>query len=564
MAYLELRSAERWLRARSVASGRLALPAIIAVLFAVEFEFGLLHQLGAIIEDTDSTLGSFALAAAFALWVGGLVYGVRRRVELAELKVAKAEAEANAETAGICDSLTGLPNRAGLRGELARRIEAAITEGHSGVLIGLDIDRFKMLNDISGHAIADRVLVEMSDRLATAVGADDFVARVGPDEFLILTSLANVDEARLLAGHLQEEFGRPLWTGAPPFQIRACFGIATLDGTVTLGDVDGVMRRVDIALQYAKAEGTGITVFHPDMELSIRERADLEHALEQAIERDEIEPWFQPVIDLATNRIRGFEVLARWTHATRGPIAPTVFIPIAEERGRLGHLTMALLRRACVIAREWPADIKIAINISPIEFKNVWLAQEILQTLTEVGFPPRRLEVEITENALVVDHDQAVKTIMSLKNQGISIALDDFGTGYASLHQLRVLPFDKVKIDQSFVKTMRDNADSRMIVKAIIGLSGSLGLPTTAEGIETEGNTETLRDFGCTLGQGFLFSRAVPGQDVAALLAAAPASAAPRAPTTAPVFETAIETAGPVETSGSAPVVDVTDQRLSA
>mgnify|MGYP000896165040 FL=1 len=211
-------------------------------------------------------------------------------------------------------------------------------------------------------------------------------------------------------------------------------------------------------------------------------------------------------------------MLARWDHPERGLISPSVFIPIAEEMGKLGELTKVILRRACGAARDWPANIKLAVNISPIDFKNPWLAQEILQTLTEVGFPPQRLELEITENALVVDHEQAMKTITSLKNQGISIALDDFGTGYSSLHHLRVLPFDKIKIDQSFVKTMRDNADSRMIVKAIIGLSGSLGLPTTAEGIETNNNADILRDLGCTLGQGFLFSKAVPSKEVPQLL----------------------------------------------
>ena len=224
------------------------------------------------------------------------------------------------------------------------------------------------------------------------------------------------------------------------------------------------------------------------------------------------------MIDLSSGRLTGFEVLARWLHPVRGSIPPSIFIPIAEETGLLGRLTTKLLRQACTSARDWPRHIKIAVNISPVDFKNPWLAQEILQILTEVGFPPQRLEIEITESALVVDHDQASRTLLSLKNQGVSIALDDFGTGYASLHQLRMLPFDKIKIDQSFVKTMRENTDSRMIVKAIIGLSGSLGLPTTAEGIENVGNADILRDLGCTLGQGFLYSAAVPAQQVPQVL----------------------------------------------
>lgn len=571
MAMFEMRSAERPRRRWPALGERAALLLIIVVLFTAELQLGILHHFIALIDGADSVLGSAAIAGAFALWVGVFVYGVRRRIEYHAMKKAKADAEASAEMAGICDLLTLLPNRFGLRVELRRRLDVAAAGGEGGILVGLDIDRFKMLNDVSGHTVADRVLVEISDRLAMAVGPDDFVARVGPDEFLILTSLPDVEEARRLALRLQEEIGRPLWDRAPPFQIRASFGIATLGSDVGLEAVDAVIRRVDIALQCAKVEGGAVTVFDPSMELSIRERADIEHALELAIEREEIEPWFQPVIDLASNRIRSFEILARWTHATRGAISPTVFVPIAEDRGLLGHLTLALLRRACTSARDWPADIKIALNLSPMEFKNPWLAQEILQTLTEVGFPPRRLEIEITENALVVDHDQAVQTIMSLKNQGISIALDDFGTGYASLHQLRVLPFDKIKIDQSFVRTMLENSESRKIVKAIIGLSSSLGLPTTAEGIETSANAESLRELGCTLGQGFLFSRAVPGGDVPALLALAPASARPlppRGPVVARVISPDPEPAAPAEEAKGEAAITADpsggDSRLSA
>ncbi len=521
----------RWDGIHAVGS-RHALLALIATLFVIEYQLGLIHHFSAMLDEFDSTLGSVAVSAGFSLWIGGLVWGVRRRVELAETREAMAAAEADAETAGICDGLTGLPNRAALRLELAHRLERIATEEGHGVLIGLDVDRFKMLNDVNGHSIADRVLQVISDRLALAVAPGDFVARVGPDEFLVICDLPGVDEARCLAARMQSEIAQPLWEPTPPFQVQTSYGVTALVGNGAPEDVDTVIRRVDIALQNAKIEGGAITVFHPDMELSIRERAELEHALEQAVDREEIEPWFQPVIDLGSNRIRGFEVLARWTHPERGPISPSVFVPIAEERGLLGRMTMAMLRRAATIARDWPAEIKIAINISPIEFKNRWLAQEILQTLTEVGFPPRRLEIEITENALVVDHDQAVSTVMSLKNQGISIALDDFGTGYASLHQLRVLPFDKIMIDQSFVRTMVDNSESRSIVQAIIGLSGSLGLPTTAEGIETESNAQTLRDLGCTLGQGFLFSRAVPAEEAAGLVAVATAAAAATAAVT--------------------------------
>jgi len=494
------------------------LATIFAALFTVDLQWGILRRFVEIIQSMQSTYGSVALSGGFALWVGGFAYAARRRAELTDAKLARAAAEEAAETMGVLDSLTGLPNRQGLKAELTRRVRH-LPPGRGGTIFAFDVDRFKMLNDVRGNVVGDQVLIEISDRLATAVADGDFVARVGADEFHVLTSIDDLDTAKIFAEKLQHQLSRAIHNGPAPLQVQASVGFARFGGEDDPEDPTSIIRRVDIALQYAKADGgAGVSTFQDDMEMSIRERAQLERDLEVAIATGQIQPHFQPVIDLQSNSISGFEVLARWNHPERGLISPSVFIPIAEEMGKLSDLTKVILRRACGAARDWPNHIKLAVNISPIDFKNPWLAQEILQTLTEVGFPPQRLELEITENALVVDHEQAMKTITSLKNQGISIALDDFGTGYSSLHHLRVLPFDKIKIDQSFVKTMRDNADSRMIVKAIIGLSGSLGLPTTAEGIETNNNADILRDLGCTLGQGFLFSKAVSSKEVPGLL----------------------------------------------
>ena len=495
------------------------LAAVFAVLFTIDLQWGILRSFVEILQSMQSTYGSVALSGGFALWVGGFAYAARRRAELTEARKARAAAEEAAETLGVLDALTGLPNRQGLKAELGARINTLKGTDRGGTIFAFDIDRFKMLNDVRGNSVGDQVLIEISDRLATAVADGDFVARVGADEFHVLTAIDDPDVAKIFAERLQNQIRRPIHNGPAPLQVQVSAGFARFTGEDDPTDPTSIVRRVDIALQYAKADGgSGVPTFEDDMEMSIRERAQLERDLEVAIATGQIQPHFQPVIDLQSNSISGFEVLARWAHPERGLISPSVFIPIAEEMGKLGELTKVILRRACGAARDWPNHLKLAVNISPIDFKNPWLAQEILQTLTEVGFPPQRLELEITENALVVDHEQAMKTITSLKNQGISIALDDFGTGYSSLHHLRVLPFDKIKIDQSFVKTMRDNADSRMIVKAIIGLSGSLGLPTTAEGIETNNNADILRDLGCTLGQGFLFSKAVPSKEVPKLL----------------------------------------------
>lgn len=506
-------------RSLSATGERVVLLGIIALLFLLDYRFGVLHRTIAMLESADTTLGSALMALFVASWAGVFSYAFRRRLELNQAMVAKAEAEQNAETAEICDRLTGLPNRVGLKAALRARLAAPVASGDLGCVVAIDIVRFKSLNEVSGHLVADRILIEFSDRLAMAVGPEDFVARVGPDEFHVLTTVPDVETAEARAARLVAAVAMRLEDFDPPLPITADAGVTLWGGAYGAAEVDVIMRRADIALQNAKKRENSIAVFEPEMEEVIRERAELETALESAIDSGQITPHFQPVIDLSSSRLTGFEVLARWAHPTRGQIPPGVFIPIAEETGLLSRLTTSLLRQACTSAREWPDHIKIAVNISPVDFKNPWLAQEILAILVEVGFPPRRLEIEITESALVVDHDQATQTLMSLKNQGISIALDDFGTGYASLHQLRMLPFDKIKIDQSFVKTMRENSDSRMIVKAIIGLSGSLGLPTTAEGIESSGNADILRDFGCTLGQGFLYSEAVPAKAVPGLMA---------------------------------------------
>ncbi len=506
---------------------RIVLFGIIGLLFVVDYRFGVLHKTVAILQSADSTLGSAALALAVASWVGVFAYAFRRRVEVRQMRVAKAEAEETAETAAIIDPLTGLPNRAGLKAELTRRLAEGVSKTSVGALIAVDIERFKSLNEVFGHLVADHVLIEFSDRLAMAVGASDFVARIGPDEFHVITQVRDAEAAEVRALQIVQAVAMRLEEYDPPVPITADAGVALFGQEATVADVDAIMRHADIALDDARKRETSMSLFRPSMEEAIRERAELESALESAIDNGQVMPHFQPVMDLASGKLTGFEVLARWNHPTRGQIPPSTFIPIAEETGLLSRMTTSLLRQACQAARDWPAHIKIAVNISPVDFKNPWLAQEILQILVEVGFPPQRLEIEITESALVVDHEQATQTLMSLKNQGISIALDDFGTGYASLHQLRMLPFDKIKIDQSFVKTMRENVDSRMIVKAIIGLSGSLGLPTTAEGIESAGNADILRDFGCTLGQGFLYSEAVPAGSVPELLRVIEAHAQP-------------------------------------
>jgi EAL domain-containing protein (putative c-di-GMP-specific phosphodiesterase class I) len=254
------------------------------------------------------------------------------------------------------------------------------------------------------------------------------------------------------------------------------------------------------------------------MDVELRTRAALEADLRRAISSGEIRPHYQPFFDLANRRLLGFEVLARWEHPMKGLLLPDLFIPNAEDSGLIGDLTAALLREACRDARAWPHDVTLAVNISPSQLQDRWLPQRLLAIMTETGFPPGRLEVEITENALVNDMDIARGVLTALQNVGVKIALDDFGTGYSSLYHLRELKFDKIKIDRSFVLTMQENGESEKIVNAIVGLSRSLGLVTTAEGIETHASLDQLTELGCDFGQGYHFGAAMPSAEAARLV----------------------------------------------
>jgi diguanylate cyclase (GGDEF)-like protein/PAS domain S-box-containing protein len=414
------------------------------------------------------------------------------------------------------DALTGLPNRHYLEdkllGSLARLNERP--EERLAV-VALDLDRFKTINEFYGHAVGDQLLRSVAHLLSELVGAEGFVARVGGDEFiLLLTFASDADLTRRLCD-LITRFDVPLMLTEHQVVMGATLGVATTprDG----GDPDLLMRHADMALYCAKVQGRGRAVlFEPEMEVQARERALLERDLRIAIRDDQIIPYFQPILELRTGHVVCYEVLARWRHAERGLVQPDQFIKIATDAGLIGALTMNVLRRACrEITAHCLGTPRIAINIAPVQLRDATLPQKLLKVLSECGFQPTRLEIEITEDAIVSDFAMAKSILASLRNLGVNIALDDFGIGYSSLQHLSELPFDALKIDQSFVKSMNDSKHALMIVKTILQLAQNLGLEVIAEGIETEDQALTLRTLGCELGQGFYFGRPVPGLDLA-------------------------------------------------
>ena len=449
--------------------------------------------------------------------IGALVLAIRRAADLAREMIEREKAEAHALSLARHDPLTGLANRRVLHDELPALLEEARSSTSQCAVFMVDLDHFKPINDVYGHDTGDAVLVEVASRLQRAAGAHGLVARVGGDEFVLaILQEPGTDAPARTAIQVIRALSVPYDVGGRLLELGATVGIARAPVDATLGD--DLLRVADVAMYDAKRTGKGThCFFHADMDQRLRARAVLETELREAITTGDITPYFQPVISLADDRIVGFEALARWHHPTRGTISPDEFIPIAEDLGLIDALSRRILREGCIAARDWHWDTSLSINISPVQLKDSWFAARLLVVLQETGFAPQRLIVEVTENAIIDDIQHAATVFASLQNIGIRIALDDFGKGYSSLSHLRELKFDNLKIDSSFVQSM-NTAESRKIVSAVAGLGMALGMPVTAEGVESAEVADALRVLGCEHAQGFLFGRPVPASEAARMV----------------------------------------------
>jgi diguanylate cyclase (GGDEF)-like protein len=424
------------------------------------------------------------------------------------------------------DALTDLPNRVLLREEMDK-LEARVARQETVAVLCLDLDYFKVVNDTLGHGIGDKVLVEVARRLKASARESDIVARLGGDEFAILVhSLESPQDAATIASRIVKSIGLPMQIDGHHVSIGASVGIA-------LAPVDGqeaetLLRKADLALYRAKGEGRGAYhFFEKGMDEALQHRRMLEADLRVALARDQFRLMFQPLLDLAHNRVCCFEALLRWDHPTRGPITPGEFIPIAEETGVIGAIGEWVLRQACRTAASWPEHVRVAVNLSAVQFKNRGLVDQVMAALSEAGLAPRRLELEVTESLLLVETELTLETLHRLRGLGVRISMDDFGTGYSSLSYLRAFPFDKIKIDRTFMNGLGPRENSMAIIKAVIGLGQSLGMSTTAEGIETQEQLEAVREQGCNEAQGFLFSPPLPASGVNAMLGIAEAAERP-------------------------------------
>jgi diguanylate cyclase (GGDEF)-like protein len=412
------------------------------------------------------------------------------------------------------DELTDLPNRVLFRDELAR----ALRRGECLALLCLDLDQFKAVNDALGHPLGDALLRQAADRLRQVTSECDLVARLGGDAFAILQRDAQIPEtAKTLAELVIATLSQPYELDGHQVVAGASIGIA--GAPTDSGDADELLKMADMALYRCKLEGRGVfRFFEPEMDARIQTRRGLEVDLRKALAGDELEIYYQPVVDIQADRVTGFEALLRWRHAVRGDVSPDEFVPLAEEIGVIGQLGAWVLEQACAEAARWPADVRLAVNLSPAQFVHRDLVLDVLAALKHSGLPADRLELEITETVMLQDTGATLATLHSLRRLGVHISLDDFGTGYSSLSFVRKFPFDKLKIDRSFIEDMNENDGSLGIVRAVLALGHSQGMAITAEGVETIEQLDRLRAEGCQEVQGYYFSPARPAGDIAGLL----------------------------------------------
>jgi diguanylate cyclase (GGDEF)-like protein len=416
------------------------------------------------------------------------------------------------------DALTGLANRSLLN----ERLEHALARAKRGEIVAthmLDLDHFKQVNDTLGHGAGDKLLCMVADRLRAQVRDSDTIARMGGDEFAIMqVEITQPSDAISFANRVIESVSAPYDIDGRQVVIGTSIGIALAptDGATP----DEIMRNADLALYRAKGDGRATyRFFELEMDTQMQTRRALEGDLRSALLANEFELHYQPIVDLASNDISGFEALIRWRHPEKGFISPGAFIPLAEEIGLIVPLGEWIIREACATAAKWPGDLRIAVNLSPAQFRSAGLLQVIIGALAVSGLAPSRLELEITETILLHDNEATLDTLYRLRELGVRIAMDDFGTGYSSLSYLQAFPFDKIKIDRSFVKDIANSTGSLNIVRAVAALAQGLGIATTAEGVETEEQLSTIRSEGCTEMQGYLFSRPVAADAIEALLA---------------------------------------------
>jgi diguanylate cyclase (GGDEF)-like protein len=469
----------------------------------------------------STEIAYWILALTMTLLLPAMTSISRSIFEVMRTSIAAAETSAKLaekmQTLARTDVVTSLANRAGLNHELVE-IMMARDPRSKLALFWLDLDRFKEVNDTLGHPVGDRVLAEVARRLKETAHADAIVARFGGDEFIVARELASRADSERLAGRILEEINRPFRIDGERLELGCSMGVALLpdDGQ----DIDTLMQGADVALYHAKINGKKqVRFFDPAMNRDLVRKKEIEAELRAALQRDELSIFFQPIVDLETGHIKTFEALVRWFHPEKGELRPDEFIPVAEETGVIITLGNWITAQAAKAAAQWPEDVTIAVNLSPVQIRAPGAALGILTALRDAKLDPRRLELEVTESLFIDDNQHTARFIEDLSAEGVRFALDDFGTGYSSLGYINKFPFKKIKVDRSFVSGPNVGLKSDAIIRAVAEMGSTLEMEIVAEGLETIDQVHAVRAAGCTLGQGYYFSRAVPDYLAAMLLA---------------------------------------------
>ena len=461
------------------------------------------------------------LTNALLLNIALVIFGWRRYRDLAAEIAQRRKAEKLARELAEHDALTGCLNRRSIGNAASALCQAAHARGDLAAFIMLDLDRFKQVNDVNGHAAGDCLLGEAATRLSALLPPGALLARLGGDEFAVVLAVApnRDDEIERLTEGLIHAVAQPVLFGEFELETTISAGISrTTPGEPV--NVQAQLHMADIAMYHAKRNGRNrLAWFEPNMENEQRFRSEIASGIRRGIPLGEFVPFYEKQVDLESGAIVGFEMLARWNSPRLGMVNPEIFIPVAEEIGLIGELSESLIRQALLDAKNWDPKLTLSVNISPVQLRDPWFSQKLLKILVAANFPPSRLEIEVTESCLHENIGLVRSLISSLKNQGITVSLDDFGTGYSSLSQLRSLPFDRIKIDRSFVMSLLEDKDSATIIQSIIQLGEGLGLPITAEGIESEAVLAELKRYGKFKGQGYLYGYPEPADRTEATLA---------------------------------------------
>lgn len=456
----------------------------------------------ALVEPMQGAIQALALAIAC---VGFLIMGAGIASYVVDESVRSDSFEQMRQMA-VTDSLTGLPNRVSFNGRLDHDLESAGRQGSKVALVCIDLDRFKEINDLRGHAAGDAVLKTLAERMSAVLREGEFVARLGGDEFAAVKRIETSPELSDFLHRLETLLHKPIRIDGFEVSPGASLGVAIYPDDA--GDKLTLVGNADLAMYRAKSTpGSAIAFYDPSMDEIVRKRRALANDLRAALEAGELDVHFQVQKSISTGEIRGYEALVRWTHPERGPISPSEFIPIAEENGLILDVGEWVLRTACARAASWEEGYKVAVNVSPMQFAHADLPKIVLETLIETGLPANRLELELTESTIFSDKERSLHMLRQIKAMGVTIALDDFGTGYSSLDTLRTFPFDKIKLDKSFVDQIESSEQTAAMVRAVLALGRSLNIPVLAEGIENPEQLSVLSTEGCDEVQGFLLGR---------------------------------------------------------